>query len=418
MIIQKIFAEEIFNAQGFPTIQCSIVLENGTLIQSSIPSSFETPDNAIPYVYDADNRIVQQRMQQSIEYINKTIVPMFMKQSINALAMDSRLIDLHASSHDINIGSNTTLVVSITLFKAQAAAEGIEPFQLLQSISGSAQSVIPQPLTSLMHFRNHDNLQEIKELLAFPSDKNQSYEEQLHSMIMLHHHTKKILELKKHSSATSPYGSFVPAIKSIGELFEIIAEIKDTLPTKSYEFGLNISANELYDPTTETYTWQGQALTSHKLISLYQALLATHPDITYIHDGMATKDVQGWKLLSSKLSSKVHNAGDNVFGTSPMRIRWGILQKIANIVVIKPEYISTISQTLAAIDACKNNDKQFLIVGDTLGTHDTFISDLAVGTGATFLKAGAPYGSEHMAKYNRLLEIERILNHSSSKPTN
>lgn len=410
MIIQKLFAEEIFNAQGFPTIQCTLQLENGNIVQSSIPSSFITPNTAIPYAYDTNNRIVQERMQQSIEYINNTIVPMFIKQPINALAMDSKLMDLHASSQDNNLGSNTTLVVSITLFKAQAVAEGIEPFQLLQSVSGSANATLPQPLTSLMQFRHHDTLQEIKELLALPANKDASYEQQLHSMILLHHHTKKILELKKYTTTTSSYGSFVPAIKNMTELFEIIAEIERTLPDHTYQFGLNIAADEIFDITTQTYTWQSQALTASNLIHEYQTLLKAHSSITYLHDGMATSDVPGWKLLSNTLAPTIHNAADRIFGTSPMKIRWGILQKIANLVVIKPEYISTISQTLAAIDACKNNNKQFLIVGDTLGTHDTFISDLAVATGATYLKAGAPYGSEHMTKYNRLLEIERVLN--------
>jgi len=408
-VIQKVFAEEIFNAQGLPTIQCTIELSNGQIIKSSIPSGFTTPESATPYAYDNNNRLIQQRMQQAIAYINNNIVPLLIKNPVNALLMDSQLMDLHVTQPDDALGSNTTLVVSIALFKAQAASENIQLFQLLQSISGTAQVSIPQPLVSLFELRQPNSLQDIKEIVAFPAHKNTTYQQQLHSMIMLHHHAKKILEIRNLSTNTGLYGSFAPNINNFHEILDVITKTIQTLPEQAYQFGLNIAANDLYDPSTKTYHWNNEAVTSNMLINDYDSLLKAHPHIAYLQDAIASQDSAGWKQLSSQLPLSVYDAADQIFGTNPMKIRWGILQKIANIVVIKPEYISTISQTLAAIDACKNNNKAFLISGDSLGTNDNFISDLAVGTGATFLKAGAPSGSEHMTKYNRLLEIERLL---------
>ncbi len=408
-VIQKVFAEEIFNAQGLPTIQCTIELSGGKVIKSSIPSGFATPESAIPYAYDTNNRIIQERMQQAITYINNNIAPLLIKNPVNALLMDSKLMDLHATQPDNALGSNTTLVVSIALFKAQAASENIQLFQLIQSISGTTHAAIPQPLISLFELRQPNNLQEFKEILALPADKNTTYQAQLHSMILLHHHAKKILEIRNISTNTGSYGSFVPNINDFHEILDVITKTIQTLPHETYKFGLNVAANELYDPSTKTYRWNHQIITTNTLINEYESLLKAHPHITYLQDAIASQDSAGWKQLSSQLPPSIYDAADQIFGTNPMKIRWGILQKIANLVVIKPEYISTISQTLAAIDACKNNNKAFLIAGDSLGTNDHFISDLAVGTGAIFIKAGAPSGSEHMTKYNRLLEIERLL---------
>lgn len=408
MIIQKIFAQEIFNAQGLPTIQCTLELQNGQVIKSSIPSGFAQLEHAATYVYDTDNRIIQQRMLKSIDFINTTIVPMLIRQPMNVLAMDSLLMDLQHNFPEQIIGSNATLVISIALFKAQAAAEGIELFQLIQSISGTETIKIPNPLTSLFECRTEQVKSEFQEILAMPQ-LTHSFEQSLHAAILLHHHTKKLLETKQLPTTTGQYGSFIPTNLDNTQLFSMIDEVVATIPHCSYNFGLNINADDLYDAATNTYAWNQQRLTADNLIKEYELLLQQYPQINYIQDPMAQQDSQGWKDITAQMSAKTVVAANAVFACNPRKIRWGILQKISSMVIIKPEYVGTISQTIAAIDACKNHNKLFCIAGDTMGTHDTFISDLAVGTGATFLKAGAPFGSEHMNKYNRLLEIERFL---------
>lgn len=408
MIIQKIFAEEIFNAQGLPTLQCTIELENGQVIKSSIPAGFTSPKDATPYAYDKNNRIIQERMQDAIADINNIIVPMLIKQPLNVLSMDSALMDLAITAPHRTIGSNTTLAVSIALFKAQAAAEGSQLFQFIQSISGTEKIQIPKILVSLFECRTHQAPQEFKEILVIPN-QTESFEAALHSAILLHHHAKNILEIKHLATTTGQYGSFSAPSLSINELFTLVDEIIQTIPQHTYQLGLNIQANDIFNLATNTYTWEQQALTSNALVEKYQTLIRQNPSITYLQDAIADKDTPGWKLLTEELQNHTTLAADSIFGANPMKIRWGILQKIANMVIIKPEYLGTISQTIAAIDACKYHKKLFCIAGDTMGTHDTFISDLACATGATGLKAGAPFGSEHMAKYNRLLEIERFL---------
>lgn len=409
-IVKKIIAEEIFTAQGYPTIQCTIELSSQKIIKSSIPAGFIAPQQAMQYAYDNNNRIIHQRMQQAIEYINTTIAPLLINQPINALLMDSQLMDLHATQTNDALGSNTTLVISMALFKAQAASENIELFEFLQSISGTKQAALPQPLISIFECRLLHATSNIKELLAFPAkNETHSYQEQLHNMIMLYHHVKKILELQKLPTSTGHFGSFTTQLSDFHELLNIINKAIQLLPQHNYQLGLNIDADNLHDPTTNTYTVNQQIMTPAMLIHTYEEILQTHHNIIYIQDALAAVDTTGWQQLSAQLQSNIYNAAGEIFGTNPMKIRWGIMKKIANMIIIKPEYIGTISQTLAAIDACKNNNKAFLIASDNFATNDAFVSDLAAGTGAVFLKAGAPFGSEHMTKYNRLLEIERLL---------
>ncbi|MEI7670011.1 MAG: hypothetical protein WCJ33_08005, partial [Pseudomonadota bacterium] len=388
MNITRIFAEEIFNAQGLPTIQCSIELESGQTVKSSIPSGFDQPLGAAAYVYDTNNRIIQERMHRSINYINDTIAPMFMHQPINALGMDNFLMELDSAT----IGSNTTLVVSMALFKAQAAAEGLQLFQFLQTISGTEKVFLPKPLTSIFQCRTDQSITEIKEVLVIPHQN--SYENNLHAAILLHHHTKKILQVKQHATTTGHYGSFAPQFTSIDEIFTLLQSITQTIPDHTYEFGLHIAAQDLYDQATNIYSWDKQALSPQALIENYSTLIQKYPSITYLQDPMAQDDHAGWKMLTQELSPLIKIAGDKIFSSNPMKIRWGILHRIANMTIIKPEYLGTVSKTIAAIDACKNNNRAHIIAGDRMGTSDSFVSDLAVGTGAAFLKAGAPYGSE------------------------
>ncbi len=406
MIIKRLYAEEIFNAQGIPTLQCSITLANNQTIKSSIPSGFTQQRHSTFYAYDQAERFFQKGMQQAATYINTKIAPLFEQKAINVLAMDSELMDLDTSIKKTSIGGNVTLVVSQALFKAQAAAENVQLFELLQSISGTKQLKIPRPITSIFEGRTYNNQQDIKELLLIPQEN--SFEKNLEATIVLQHHTKKILHLKKQPTSTGAYGSFVPFFVTIQETFNILQNVFKTTPY-NYKIGLNIVASDLYDQDTKTYLWNNQTLISQELIDTYKELINLYPAISYIQNGISDSDQDGWKNLTQSLKSTLI-AGDTIFCTNPMLIRKGILHSIANIVVIRPEYIGTVSQTIAAIDSCKKNDRAFIIACDTGQTNDTFASDLAMGTNANFIKAGAVHTGAFIAKYNRLLSIERYLN--------
>lgn len=403
MIIKKVYAEEIFNAQATPTLQCTITLANNQTIQSSIPAGCKQQPFAAQYLYDSEN---QKSMLKAKNYINDTIAPMLVNQPVNALLMDSLLMDLDTTPTKSIIGANTTLVVSYAIFKAQAAMENIELFQLLQSISGTKQSSIPTPVFSIMQGRTGQIQQQIKEFLLIPQEN--SCEKNLEAASLFYHHTRKILSIKKYPTTVSSYGSFSLPL-SMSEIFHLLKEILKTLPEYNYSIGLNVSASDLYDPETNTYQWHDQALISQDLINLYKTIIKEHPLVSYIQDGMAQLDHSGWKMLTQEFSKNLCIAGDSVFGSNGMQIRKGILQNIANATIIRPESIGTVSQTIAAIDACKNNKRNFIIAGDGCETQETFCSDLSIGTGAQFFKAGNLCRAEFTAKYNRLLSISRMI---------
>lgn len=406
MIIKKVHAEEIFTAQAHPTIQCTITLENNQVVQSSIPSGHKQQPYAAQYLYDSENRLQKKGMLEAVDFINSTIAPRLVNQPVNALLMDSMLMDLDTTPTKSEIGANTTLAVSYAIFKAQAAMENIELFQLLQSISGSKQSSIPTPVFSIMQGRTGQIQQKIQEFLLIPQEN--SCEKNLEAASLFFHHARKILSIKKYSTSVSSYGSFSLPL-SMSEIFHLLKEILKTLPEHSYHLGLNVSASDLYDSETNTYHWHDQALISEELIKLYKTIIKEHPQISYIQDGMAQQDLTGWKALTQELPNDVCIAGDSVFGSNSMQIRKGILQNIANATIIRPECIGTVSQTIAAIDACKNNKRNFIIAADGCQTQETFCSDLSVATGAHFFKAGNLCRSEFTAKYNRLLTISRMI---------
>lgn len=406
MIIKKIHAEEIFSAQATPTLQCSIILENNQIIQSSIPSGCNRQPFAAEYHYDPEKRLQKKGMLKAANFINNIIAPMLINQPINALQMDSMIMDLDTTQTKSEVGANTTLAVSYTIFKAQAAMENIELFQFLQSISGTKESSMPTPIFSIMQNQTEQSQQKIKEFLLIPLEN--SYEKNLEAASLFFHHAKKILSLKKHPITTTSYGSFSLQL-NMSETFHLIKDIFKTLPENTYRLGLNMSASDFYDIETNTYIWQDQALSSEALINLYKSIIKEHPLVSYIQDGMAQLDLDGWKTLTTELAKNICIAGDNVFGSNAMQIRKGILQNIANTTVIRPESIGTVSQTLAAIDACKNNKRNFIIASDNCETEETFTSDLSIATGASFFKAGNLCRAEFTAKYNRLLTISRKL---------
>jgi len=410
MKIKQLTAYEIFNSRGLPTIECEIVLENNKRVQASVPSGASTGSQEVLERCDGDSRLFGKGVQKAVDYINEEIAPLFINKEINALAMDSKLMDLDTTPLKEKIGGNTTLAVSIALFKAQAASEDIELFQLIQSISGTKTAQMPIPLFNVINGGAHaNNSIEVQEFMIIPQES--SFKKNMESGVTFFHFLKKILDNQKQLTTVGDEGGFAPMLTNIDSVLDLFQKTIALLPSFSYKIGMDVAATELYDKKTNTYQWDQQTLTAEELIHIYADLIKRYP-IILIEDGLAEYDESGWQKMTLELGSKISIVGDDIFTTSPMRIRKGILRKISNAVLIKPNQIGTVSQTLAAIDICKHKNLKFVISHRSGETNDTFISDLAVGTAADYIKAGAPSRGERIAKYNRLLAIERIVSKS------
>lgn len=417
MNINNLYAYEIFDSRGLPTVECCIELANGRKVYASAPSGASVGKAEALELRDGDiNRLMGKGVLNAIAYINHTIAPKFIYKSINALAMDSILMDLDHHPQKITIGANTTLAVSMALFKAQAVAENLELYQIIQRVSGTSMVKMPTPMFNVInggaHANNNLHVQEymiIPELDMTNEDSAKIYVEQLHAGVMFYQQLKKDLHDTNQSTNVGDEGGFAPNLPSDKAGLELLVTTAKKLPNFIYNFALDVAASEIYNEKNQTYDLLLEKnLSASDLASMYKAWCEEFPIIS-IEDGMAETDIVGWKLLTEKIGNTIQLVGDDVFVTNPMKIRKGVLQKTANAVLIKPNQIGTVSQTLAAIDACKNNNFNVVISHRSGETNDTFICDLAVGTASQYIKAGAPARGERIAKYNRLLDINRIL---------
>ncbi len=415
MKITNLYAYEIFDSRGLPTIECCLYLENGHKVYASTPSGASVGSAEALELRDGNaNRLMGKGVLQAIAYINNVIAPKLIGQVINALAMDSILMDLDTHPQKTTIGANTTLAVSMALFKAQACAEKLELYQILQRISGTAQVKMPTPMFNVINGGAHaNNNLHVQEYMVIPQahdlDASKNYVEQLHAGVVFYQTLKKYLDNHNLSTNIGDEGGFAPNFENDTQPLQLLTDIAQSLPQHEYQFALDVAASEIYDQNSQTYDLLGaKNLSAQALIEQYQTWYKDFKLIS-IEDGMSEHDIAGWKLLTEKMGSSIQLIGDDLFVTSPLKIRKGVLQKTANAVLIKPNQIGTVSQTLAAIDVCKRNNLNIVISHRSGETQDTFISDLAVGTACQYIKAGAPARGERIAKYNRLLDINRMI---------
>lgn len=409
MNINNLYAYEIFDSRGLPTIECCIELANGRKVYASAPSGASVGKAEALELRDGDiNRLMGKGVLNAIAYINHTIAPKFIYQPINALAMDSVLMDLDHHPQKTTIGANTTLAVSMALFKAQAAAEGLELYQIIQRVSGTSMVKMPIPMFNVINGGAHaNNNLHVQEYMVIP--QTDTYVDALHAGVLFYQQLKQILDGSAQSTNVGDEGGFAPNLESDKAGLEMLSQVAKNLPEFTYNFALDVAASEIYNESEDTYDLlKEKDLSTHDLVAIYQTWCKDFP-IVSIEDGMAETDIDGWKLMTQELGNSVQLVGDDIFVTNPMKIRKGVLQKTANAVLIKPNQIGTVSQTLAAIDACKNNNLHIVISHRSGETNDTFICDLAVGTACKYIKAGAPARGERIAKYNRLLDINRML---------
>jgi len=409
MNITNLHAYEIFDSRGLPTIECCIKLADGQKVYASTPSGASVGKAEALELRDGNNdRLMGKGVLNAVNYINNTIAPKLINQPIDALSMDSILMDLDLHPQKATIGANTTLAVSMALFKAQAASEKLELYQIIQRYSGTEAVSMPTPMFNVINGGAHaNNNLHVQEYMVIPEASN--YIESLHAGVTFYHQLKKMLDDSGQSTNVGDEGGFAPNLDSDKAGLELLVEAAKKIPNQNYNFALDVAASEIYDESTGTYNLlQEKNLSSQDLTSIYQAWL-TEFSIVSIEDGMSETDIEGWKFLTQKLGNEVQLVGDDIFVTSPNRIRKGVLQKTANAVLIKPNQIGTVSQTLAAIDVCKNKKLNVVISHRSGETNDTFICDLAVGTASKYIKAGAPARGERIAKYNRLLNIYQTL---------
>lgn len=416
MKIKKIKAREIIDSRGTPTLEVDVTLEDGTIARASTPSGASTGMNEAIELRDNDERYGGNGVLKAVKNINRELAPCIEGTCVfSQREIDYKMIELDGTDNKSNIGANAILGVSLAVAKAAAYALNIP---LYRYIGGVNAHVLPIPMMNIINGGKHSDAPiAFQEFMIRPiGAKNISDAIRMGAEVF--QALKRVLHKKGFSTAVGDEGGFAPKLKNIDEAINyIITAIKDA----GYKAGSDISialdcaASEFYHDGIYdygTFEHNGARLTSSQQIKYLTQLIEKYP-IDSIEDGIAENDWEGWKELTKTIGSRCNLVGDDLFVTNLKFLQRGIKEKCANSILIKPNQIGTLSETLDTIELAKRNGYNIIISHRSGETEETFIADLAVATNAGQIKTGSLCRSERIAKYNRLLRIEEELREHS-----
>jgi len=322
-----------------------------------------------------------------------------------------QMIELDGTEEKSVLGANSMIAASMAVAKAQAADQEMELYELLAYLCGFEQVSLPIPMFNVINGGMHaDNNLQIQEFMVVPIGMS-SFRATLEAGVMVFHTLQQLLHQQGKGTGVGDEGGFAPqgmsdinALECLTTAIELVQkECEGTLM-----IGLDVAASGLYDTHHKMYNWQGKKILTEELIAWYATIVEQYP-IYSIEDGLAEHDIAGWKQLSHGFKSKVHIVGDDIFVSQAQRIWDSLDNNLADAVIIKPNQVGTVTEALQTIKLCKENDLGTIVSHRSGETNDSFIADLAVGTMANHIKAGACSRGERLAKYNRLLRIEEQL---------
>ena len=413
--ITKIFAREVLDSRGNPTVQVDCYLDDGLAFgRASVPSGASTGTFEALELRDGDKRYGGKGVEKAVSNVNGVIAKKLVGfDALNQALIDRTLIELDGTENKSKLGANAILGVSMAV--ARAAADYLE-LPLYRYIGGITARTLPVPMMNVINGGVHaDNPLDIQEFMIVPCGAP-SFREALRYGAETFHALKKLLREKGYSTAVGDEGGFAPPMKSTKEALDFMIKAIESAgysPGKDIYLALDAAASEFH--RDGAYIIEGNTLSSAELVSFYEELVENYPIIS-IEDGLAEEDWEGWKILYERLGQKVQLVGDDIFVTNVKRIKRGIEEKTANSVLIKLNQIGTVTETIEAVELAHKNGLTTVISHRSGETEDTFIADLAVGVGSGLIKTGSLSRSERIAKYNRLLVIEEELAGSSRFP--
>ena len=415
MKIRNVFGREILDSRGFPTVQCTIELDNNMIATASVPSGASTGSHEAHELRDNDStRFLGKGVLKAVENIVTHIKPLLVGKQPDVTSMDEAMIACDGTENLSRLGANAILAASVATTRAQAMSQGLEVYTLLNKHFEFSTPSMPTCMFNIINGGMHaDSGIAVQEFMIIPVG-TQSIEETLEKAVAVYYALKTILAAKGYATSVGDEGGFAPRLTAavcketaaLDLLMEAITQAGFT--TEQIKIGLDCAASNFFDATQNIYRLNNQELTSDELVAFYETLLATYPIIS-IEDGLAEDDWNGWQAMTKRLGDTIQIVGDDLFVTNTNRIKCGINAQCANATLIKPNQIGSVSKTIEAIKLCQAHGYKTVISHRSGETNDAFIADLAVGTGAGQLKAGAPVRGERVAKYNRLLDIQPLL---------
>ena len=408
MKIERVVGRELYDSAGWPTVGCEIFLENGASVHASVPIGTSVGAHEAVELYDGGSRLCGKGMRRAVENIDQLIAPILVGQDPSALDMDLKMIELDGTPEKSRLGANTLLAVSMALYRAEALCEGMDLYEFIAVLMDEDTVSIPFPLLNVINGGAHtDNNLRIQEFMLMPIGAP-TFRSAFEVSVLVFHELGELLKSLDKSTSLGMEGGYACNFRNEREALDLLLEAIERVNNRqplSCVIALDIAASQFYNPETGLYQWHDRQLTTDEMIDFYADLVKQYP-IYSIEDGLSQDDWFGWVALTQMLKEKVQIVGDDLFATDITRIIRGSEEQAATSVIIKPNQVGTITETLQAIAVAKNFGLHTIVSHRSADTEDTFIADLAVGTSAGQIKAGSCARSERVAKYNRLLTIE------------
>lgn len=415
--IADIQALEILDSRGNPTIQVEVTTQGGFRGVASVPSGASTGSFEAVELRDGDkSRYFGKGVQKAVENVNKKIAKKIIGMNVyEQRKIDRELVKLDDTPNKSNLGANSLLGVSLAV--AKAAAESLS-MELYQYIGGIQAKELPVPMMNILNGGKHsENNISIQEFMIMPVGEI-TFQERLKRGVEVYHTLKKVLKEKGYDVGVGDEGGFAPNLENEEQALDLIIEaIKKAgyEPGKDIVLALDIASTEMYDEAQKIgkegyYFWKTDHMKTKQEMVQYVTQLCEKYPIVSVEDGLAEEDWDSWKELTKQIGDKVQLVGDDLFVTNPKRLRNGIEKNIANSILIKPNQIGTLTETLDTVYLAKSNEYKTVISHRSGETDDTTIADIAVAVNGGQIKTGAPCRIDRVAKYNRLLKIESELN--------
>ena len=414
MKINKIYAREILDSRGTPTVAAEVVLDSGVRGEASVPSGASTGENEAIELRDGDpQRYFGKGVLKAVANVNDIIAPAVVGHKVfEQMTIDRLMCEMDGTDNKSRLGANAILAVSLAVAKAAAACMKVPLYHYLGAPNSN---VLPVPMMNIINGGSHsDSPIAFQEFMIRPVGAS-TFAEGLRMGAEVFHNLKSVLRSKGLSTAVGDEGGFAPALKGTEEALELILsaiEKAGYIPGRDMTLALDCAASEFYSEGVYDYTIfegdKGKQLTSEEQMQYLKYLIDTYP-IDSIEDGMSENDWNGWKMLTSEIGGRCQLVGDDLFVTNVDYLSKGIRNGCANAILVKLNQIGTLTETLEAIAMAQRHGYKAVISHRSGETEDTTIADLAVATNSGQIKTGSLSRSERIAKYNRLLKIEQEL---------
>jgi enolase len=413
MKIQSIIARAIFDSRGFPTVECDVVLEDGSLGRAAVPSGASTGAGEALELRDGGSAFGGKGVDRAVENVNTIIAPSLVGFDVeDQKGLDTRMLELDGTENKSKLGANATLAVSLAAAKAAAISKGMPLYRYIGELTGNTTFTLPMPMLNILNGGKHAaGSTDIQEFMVIPATAR-DFRHAMQMASEIYHALGKVLSAKGYTTTVGDEGGYAPSVS--GGSAEALELIEEAVTKAGYKLGedvklaLDVASSELVENGGYNFAREGKQFTTTELIDYYRDLSEKFPLIS-IEDGLGEDDWDGWKQITEALGDKLQLVGDDLLVTNTALLERGIAEKAGNAILIKPNQIGTLSETIEAVQMAQKAGWNTVMSHRSGETEDTTISHLAVGLNTGQIKTGSFSRSDRIAKYNELLRISESL---------